>query len=138
MHGRPSWLPLSFPVFADPRGRLAVSELQKPVPFAVAGVRLLHGVAAGTRREGCAHRRLQCVLFALSGGFSLTVDDGRHRDVLRLSDPAAGLYVGPMVWTELGDFAPGTVAVCLASLPHDESDYIRDSAAFRRAVEDAR
>jgi hypothetical protein len=34
------------------------------------------------------------------------------------------LYVPPMIWHELHDFAPGTVCAVLASVPYDPSDYI--------------
>jgi hypothetical protein len=36
-----------------------------------------------------------------------------------------------MVWTELVDFASGTICVVLASQPYRESEYERDYARFQ-------
>jgi UDP-2-acetamido-3-amino-2,3-dideoxy-glucuronate N-acetyltransferase len=49
---------------------------------------------------------------------------------VRLDDPARGVYVPPMVWTDLHNFSADAVVLCLASLPYDEADYIRDREAF--------
>jgi hypothetical protein len=45
-----------------------------------------------------------------------------------------GLYIPTMVWTELVDFASGTICVVLASKPYDESEYIRDYETFTHEV----
>ena len=58
----------------------------------------------------------------------LNAGHGWHEEVL--DSPDLGLYIGPMIWHEMHDLAPGTVLLSLASAPYDEADYIRDFAAF--------
>ncbi len=52
-----------------------------------------------------------------------------------MNDPARGHYVGPMVWRELDDFAPGTVCLVLASDPYDPEDYLHTREDFLRAID---
>jgi hypothetical protein len=40
-----------------------------------------------------------------------------------------------MTWGEIHNFSPGAVCLVLASDFYDESDYYRDYAAFKAAVE---
>jgi hypothetical protein len=39
-----------------------------------------------------------------------------------------------MIWRSLGNFAPGTVSLVLASQRFDESDYFHDYGEFMAAV----
>ena len=39
-----------------------------------------------------------------------------------------------MLWSELVDFASGSIAVVLASIPFDESEYVRDHDEYVRMV----
>ena len=63
----------------------------------------------------------------------IVLDDGRARKTVDLRQPHVGLYIPTMIWSELVDFASGTIAVVLASRPYDESEYIRDYDEFVRA-----
>jgi hypothetical protein len=51
-----------------------------------------------------------------------------------LRRPDIGLIIGPGIWRELMNFSSNACLVVLASEHYDESDYIRDHAAFRAAV----
>jgi hypothetical protein len=66
------------------------------------------------------------------GAFEVVLDDGRERRTVALNQPHVGLYIPTMVWTELVGFASGTIAIVLASLHYDESEYVRDYADFKR------
>ena len=102
------------------------------VPFEIERVFFLYDVVAGAERGGHAHRELEQVWVAAMGSFRAVLDDGSERRTIDLRQPHVGLYIPPMVWTELVDFASGTICVVLASQPYDESEYIRDYARFRR------
>ena len=102
------------------------------VPFEIARVFFIYDVVAGAERGGHAHRELEQVWVAAMGSFRAVLDDGRERIRVDLRQPNVGLYIPPMVWTELVDFASGTVCVVLASRRYDEAGYIRDYEAFRR------
>lgn len=104
------------------------------IPFDLRRVFFLYDVVTGAERGGHAHRELEQVWVAAMGSFRAVLDDGHERRTVDLRQPHVGLYIPTMVWTELVDFASGTICVVLASLPYDESEYIRDYADFRREV----
>ena len=121
----------------DPRGDLTFIEGQVHVPFDIARVYYLYNVPVDAERGGHAHKELQQVLFALSGSFRVTVDDGRKRSEYWLRDPRKGLYISRMTWREMDCFSQGAVCMVLASHRYDESDYFRDYQQFLRALEGA-
>lgn len=51
-----------------------------------------------------------------------------------LSDPSVGLYIPPMTWVSIYDFAPGSICHVVASNHYDETDHIRDYNEFLRVV----
>jgi hypothetical protein len=104
------------------------------IPFGIERVYFIYDVVAGAERGGHAHRELERVLVAAMGSFRAVLDDGHGRRSIELRQPHVGLYVPTMVWSELVDFASGTICVVLASDYYDEAEYIRDYGAFRREV----
>ena len=102
------------------------------VPFDIERVFFLYDVVAGAERGGHAHRELEQVWVAAMGSFQAVLDDGRERRTVDLRQPHVGLYIPPMVWTELVDFASGTICVVLASQPYREAEYVRDYAQFKQ------
>ena len=63
-------------VVSDTRGDLTFVESRRHVPFDIARVYYLYNVPVDAERGGHAHLELQQVLFALSGSFRVSVDDG--------------------------------------------------------------
>ena len=128
------WRHLEVPKFEDPRGNLSVIEGSVHVPFDIARMYYLYGVPAGELRAGHAHKRLRQFFVALSGSFTLRLEDGAVSDSIDMSAPNIGLLVEPGVWRVLENFSPGAVCLVLASLVYDEADYIRDYDDFSRYV----
>lgn len=128
---------IELPQIHDTRGDLTFIEGQVHVPFDIARVYYLYNVPVDAERGGHAHKELQQVLFALSGSFRVTVDDGKNKAEYWLRDPRKGLYISRMVWREMDSFSQGAVCMVLASHRYDESDYFRDYQAFLRAIEGA-
>lgn len=122
---------IDLPVITDPRGDLTFVEGRNHVPFDIARVYYLYNVPVDSERGGHAHIDLQQVIFALSGSFRVTVDDGDTREDYWLRNPRQGVLVERMIWREMDRFSQGAVCMVLASHPYDESDYIRDYDAFR-------
>jgi dTDP-4-dehydrorhamnose 3,5-epimerase-like enzyme len=114
----------------DPRGSLTIVEGELDIPFPIERVYHLHGVPAGGRRGGHAHRHLEQILIAVAGAFDVLLDDGVARRRVRLDDPRAGLHISPGVWRELESFTDGAVCVVLASMPYADDDYERDYEEF--------
>lgn len=122
---------VQLPVITDPRGDLTFVEGGNHVPFDIARVYFLYNVPVDSERGGHAHKELQQVVFALSGSFRITVDDGETREEYWLRDPRKGLLIDRLIWREMDRFSQGAVCMVLASHPYDEMDYIRDYDAFR-------
>jgi hypothetical protein len=121
---------VDLPVITDPRGDLTFVEGRNHVPFDIARVYYLYNVPAGAERGGHAHRALEQVVFALSGSFRITVDNGETKQDYVLRDPRKGLYIRNMIWRTMDEFSQGAVCMVLASSPYQESDYIRDYDTF--------
>lgn len=117
-------------VIRDARGGLLALEEGADIPFPIRRVYFLFDPPPGTSRGYHAHRNLEQVMVCVTGRCRVVLDDGTTRVEHLLESPGQGVYVGPMVWRELHELAPGTVVAVLASTHHDEGDYIRDYAAF--------
>lgn len=100
--------------------------------FDVKRVYYLYDVPGGESRGGHAHRSLYQMIVAVSGSFSVTVDDGVNRRTVMLNRPNRGLLIVPGIWRTLDDFSSGAVCLVIASEEYDEADYIRDYDDFRR------
>jgi len=115
---------------SDRKGNLSVVERNKDVPFVVKRAYYLYDVPGGESRGGHAHKALWQLIIAVSGSFSVTLDDGKDRREIVLNRPYQGLLVVPGIWRTLNDFSSGSVCLVLASEKYDEHDYIRDYDEF--------
>ena len=125
---------ISLPQVRDPRGDLTFVEGGNHIPFNIARVYYLYNVPVDAERGGHAHKKLEQVVFALSGSFRMKIDDGHMTSEHWLRDPRKGLYINRMVWREMDSFSQGAVCMVLTSHAYDEADYYRDHDDFIRAV----
>ena len=121
---------IDIPKIVDRRGNLSVVEEFKNVPFHIARAYWLYDVPAGAMRGGHAHKRLKQLLIALSGSFTVTLDDGHKKRKILLNRPYQGLFIETGIWRTIDDFSSGAVCLVLASELYDESDYIYDYEEF--------
>lgn len=126
---------IDLPRIHDPRGDLTFVEGGNHIPFDIARVYYLYNVPVDAERGGHAHRDLEQVVFALSGSFRITVDDGETKTEYWLRDPRKGLYISRMIWRDMDAFSQGAVCMVLASHRYEEADYFRDYDDFRAAVQ---
>ena len=123
------------PKIYDPRGNLTVAEQMKNVPFEVKRVYWTYDVPAGERRGGHAHKECVEFIIAVSGSFTVTLDDGKgNRKDFHLNHPWEGLLVPTGIWRTLEDFSSGAVCLVLASELFDEDDYVYDYNDFLEYV----
>ena len=122
------------PKIHDDRGNLTFVESGRHVPFDIRRVYYLYDVPGGSMRAGHAHKTLQQVLIAVAGSFDVTIDDGRARATFHMNRANQGLYIAPMMWREINNFASGSLCLALASDFFQEADYYRDYAAFLQAA----
>ena len=115
---------------SDRKGNLSVVENGKDVPFEVRRVYYLYDVPGGESRGGHAHKALRQLIVAVSGSFSVTLDDGKDKKTFVLNRPYQGLLVVSGIWRTLDDFSSGSVCLVLASEKYDERDYIRKYEEF--------
>lgn len=126
---------IDLPRITDPRGNLTVAEGMDMVPFDIKRAYWVYDVPGGESRGGHAHKHLSQVLIAVSGSFSVTLDNGREHTTFLLNHPWQGLLIEPNTWRTLDDFSSGAVCLVLASDHYEESDYIYDYNEFLKYVE---
>lgn len=114
----------------DERGRLCIADSEN-LPFKVERTFWIVGVPEGKTRGGHAHRECAELIFPVSGGFDIMVDDGKEVREFCMDEPDRGIYIGPYVWCELKNFRPGTVCMVMASHPYMSEGYINDYESFR-------
>ena len=124
---------LDIPKIKDPRGNLAVIE-GDTLPFAHKRVYYLFDVPSDAKRGGHSHKDQHEVLIALSGSFTVILDDGYSKKEVTLNKPTKGLHIPTGIWRELDDFSAGAICLVLASDVFEETDYIRDYNDFKLSI----
>ena len=112
------------------KGDISVVENGMTIPFNVKRIYYLYDVPGGESRGSHGHKHLEQLIVAVSGAFTVTLDDGNVRRTFTLNRPYQGLLVKPGMWRTLDDFSSGSVCLVLASEKYDASDYIRDYNVF--------
>lgn len=121
---------IELPKITDPRGNLTVAESITDIPFDIKRAYWVYDVPGGESRGGHAHKRLKQLVVALSGSFTVTLDDGEEHETFLLNHPWQGLIIETGIWRTLDDFSSGAVCLVLASEPYEEDDYIYDYDEF--------
>jgi hypothetical protein len=112
------------------KGDICVVENGDTLPFDVKRVYYLYDIPGGVSRGGHAHKALQQFIVAVSGSFTVTLDDGKVKRSFTLNRPYQGLLLVPGIWRELDDFSSGSVCMVLASEVYDKDDYIHSYEEF--------
>lgn len=112
------------------KGDISVVENGETIPFDVRRIYYLYDVPGGVERGGHAHKCLYQLIIAVSGAFTVVLDDGKDKRDFTLNRPYQGLLVKPGIWRELNNFSSGSVCLVLASEKFDEEDYIKGYRDF--------
>jgi len=115
---------------SDRLGNLSVVSNSESLPFDVKRCYYLYDVPAGESRGSHAHKTLSQLIIAVSGSFTLTLDDGTAKRTFTLNRPYQGLHIVPGIWRSLYDFSSGSVCLVLASKEYDADDYLYDYDDF--------
>ena len=111
-------------------GNLSVIQSGETVPFDVKRVFFIYDVPGGESRGGHAHKAIKEFIVAVSGSFSITLDDGRDKRTVMLNRPYVGLLVEPGVWRTLNDFSSGAIALVFTSDFFSHDDHIKNYEEF--------
>lgn len=119
----------------DETGSLVSLESNKNIPFEIKRVYYIFDTKEGVTRGKHSHKRLEQLVVCTSGSCKFRIDDGKNKEVVELSTPDVGLYLGKNLWREMFDFSPNCVLMVLASEYYDEKEYIRDYDKFLKEVQ---
>ena len=70
---------ISLQKMVDPRGNLSIAEGMKDIPFNISRVYWTYDVPSGACRGGHAHKHCREFIIAVSGSFTVTLDNGRDK-----------------------------------------------------------
>ena len=104
--------------------------VKNSLSFDIKRVFIISDMRGSDVRGGHTHHKTVQVLMPISGGCTVTMDDGTDKEVIQLFDPEKGLLIPPYVWHTMQDFAEGTVLIDFADTIYDEKDYIRNYDDF--------
>src|SRR5262245_43381890 len=105
---------IDIPFSKDDRGELTVVEAST-VSFPIKRIFCRDRVPPGVERGGHAHPLSSQVVIPVAGRLRLKISDGHRWESVDLDDPNRGLFLPPMTWTELLDFADGCVALVVCN-----------------------
>lgn len=125
---------IDLPKIFDVRGNLTVAEEHVNVPFGIRRVYWVYDVPGGESRGGHAHKKCKEFIIAVSGSFTVTLDNGSDRHTYMLNHPYQGLFVDTDTWRTLDDFSSGAVCLVLASELYEEEDYIREYDEYLKYI----
>lgn len=121
---------LNFNTVGDSRGSLTSIENSASIPFEMKRIFYIHDVPNGEDRGGHAHRYTNQVLIACHGSVDIICSDGVNEVSVTLNDPAQGILVPEMTWTQLKNFKGGAVCLVLADTPYVMAHSIREWSAY--------
>lgn len=125
---------IQLPINHDHRGNLTFIQSKSLIPFQLERVYWLYDVPGGEVRAGHALKTTQQLLVAVSGSFTVHLDDGKAKRSIFLNRSYIGLYIPPFVWRVIDNFSSGAVCLSIVSTLYDPEDYYRDYNAFCASV----
>jgi dTDP-4-dehydrorhamnose 3,5-epimerase-like enzyme len=124
----------TMPRFTDQRGSLSVIDGLPLLSFEPKRFYYLYELPTHAHRGLHAHKTEKELMAALAGHFKVTVTDGDSSKEFELRNPDQWLYIPPLVWHELYDFAPGSVCAVFASERYNPEDYYDNYEEFLHAI----
>ncbi|MEY8758576.1 GNAT family N-acetyltransferase [Chryseobacterium tongliaoense] len=112
-------------------GFISIAENLKNIPFEVKRVYWTYYTPQDVMRGGHAHKKLEQIIFAVSGIIQFNIEDkDGNKETFILDDPSKGLYLPKLIWRDI-KFSHSAVLLCLASEFYDEEDYFRNYDEFK-------
>ena len=129
---------LTFHRFGDERGSLVALEGEHNIPFDVKRVFYIFGTKDRSVTRGChANLYSSFAMVMLKGSCNVLIDDGEHKEDVRLENPTQGLYIGKMLWKEMYNFSDNSVMAVLSDQHYNKDEYIRDYNEYLKIIKTA-
>lgn len=114
----------------DLRGNLTVIEPPSAVEFDIRRAYWIYDVPSDAERQGHAMLTQSELIVALSGSFDVIAETAEGRKTFHLDRNYRGLFLPPMTWREIDNFATCSIALVVSSDLYNEDDYIRNHEQF--------
>jgi len=112
-------------------GTISVAEYSDHIPFLIKRVYYIYNlIKEGAIRGKHAHKELEQVFFCARGSCDVELDDGANKQIIHLTKPNVGIYLGSELWVTFHKFSMDCFLLVLASDIYRESDYIRNYEEF--------
>jgi len=114
-------------------GYISVAE-NEALPFEVKRVYWTYFTPESISRGGHAHYHLEQILVAVAGKIIVITQmpgEEEHRFILETADK--GIFLPKYCWHRM-QYTHNAVQMCIANMPYEESDYIRDYEVFKKLV----
>ena len=121
-------------IHGDNRGKLAVLEGLKSIPFEIKRVYWIFDTLPDQERGFHSHMDMEQIVVAMDGSCEFELDDGKTKETIVLNRPDKGLYIGKNIWRVMKNFSYGCKLMVLASDYYDEKEYIRNYDEFLKEV----
>ncbi|MDD4689894.1 MAG: FdtA/QdtA family cupin domain-containing protein [Eubacteriales bacterium] len=121
---------IELPKLMDTRGNLSFAEQNSHIPFEIQRTYWIYDVPGGENRGGHAYKSTSEFIIAISGGFDVTVDDGKQKKTFTLNRSYYGLYIPKGLWRTMENFSTNSLALEFADTKYDRNDYVDEYNEF--------
>lgn len=112
-------------------GYISVAEQHQQIPFEIKRVYWTYFTPNHVERGNHAHLELEQVILSVAGIIDFELENtAGELFKFTLDCPDKGLFVPAGYWRRMR-FSHNAVLLCMASMPYDEKDYIRDYQQFK-------
>jgi hypothetical protein len=118
------------PKIEDIRGNLSFFENNNQLPFKIQRTYWIYDVPDGEVRGGHSFKKSHELIGALSGSFSVVLNDGKNEFIYYLNRSYYGLYVPNLIWRSLDDFSTNSLALITSNIEYNPQDYITNFKEF--------
>jgi WxcM-like, C-terminal len=124
---------ISLPKILDDRGNLSFVQEETHLPFKIKRTYWIYDVPGGEIRGGHSYKENKELIIALSGSFTIVIDDGAEKKEYSLNRSYMGLYLPNRIWRHMENFSTNSCALILASTEYDALDYERNLDTFYKS-----
>lgn len=121
---------ISLPKILDDRGNLSFIEQLAHIPFEIRRTYWIYDVPGGEIRGGHSYKQNKELVIALSGSFTVVVNDGLKTSEFTLNRSYVGLYIPNGIWRHMENFSTNACALVLSSTIYSLDDYERNIDNF--------